>query len=173
MRSMIAATAAAVCLSAPAQAAETVFLQLVSNGGEIEGEVTDSGFEGALEVFSMSLSGEAGGQAGAGRARSRTNYPPISFTVMRGQAMPLLFQALARGERLEGTFSLIGLEQDGVMAVQQRIDIEGGRILSVELVTDAMDTMPGAVQVQMAWSKLTMTDIDSGNEVEIDWTSGR
>ncbi|MEX0645550.1 MAG: type VI secretion system tube protein Hcp [Parvularculaceae bacterium] len=149
---------AASLTAAPASAATNAYLQFQSNGAQVEGTVTDAGFEDMIHVFDVHFEISAAQGATIGAARStRAEYKPIYVTLPVDRSTPLITQALAQNHVISNfKIQLTQPQQGGGEVVYYTIELDNGRVSS--MVFDSV--APGDDRVRVGFSYYTMTQTD-------------
>lgn len=119
--------------------AESVFLELKSNGNEVQGEssVHSLDREGKIECYYFCDSVRTAREAGSGAASGRRTFDEMKFIKRIDKSSPLLAKALCNNENIEGIFRFYRPNPDGDGTTQQffEIEFEGGRVASIKRVS--------------------------------------
>jgi type VI secretion system secreted protein Hcp len=163
----------------PAMALQS-YARLTCNGTALEGVVTTSEIGGVdvssehLELSSLTFGLTAGAvrSSTAGRASGRRQYEPIVFVKRIDRSTPLLYQALAQNQRVDGDFKLFDLDPvDGTVRHFFTIGVERGGITGIESVSpDVRDpdvaTWDAYERVSLSFATITLDELTSGTSFE-------
>jgi type VI secretion system secreted protein Hcp len=155
------------------------YARLTCNGTALEGVITTTEVGGVdvssehLELSSLEFGLSAGGRSGtAGRATGRRQYEPIVFTKRVDRSTPLLYQALAQNQRVDGEFKLFEIDPvDGTVRHFFTIGVERGAIIGIHSESpdvrdpnvaswDAFET------VSLMFATIRLEDLVSGTAFE-------
>ncbi len=166
--------AIASLISAPAISAETGYLTIKGQkSGEIKGEVTSKGHEGAMEVVALGYMTSVP-TSSSGLATGRRVMQPVSFTLRWSKATPLLLAAATTNETLtQVRYQGWGPKPDGTTAELHEIALTNARIVSLDLKDrngdeNAVDPL---VTITLSYQKLDMTQTDGGITATDDWSA--
>ena len=138
------------------------FLQLMLDGQLVEGDVTQAGREGAIEVLyyrqmaGVSTPGQTGSQ------RGRRQFEPIVFRKRIDKASPLIVKALANNEAAEGTIRFYRPSSSGPEEQFYTVQFQG-QVASVEqylpevFMTGGETAVQPLEQVSIVYNEITFT----------------
>lgn len=145
-----------------ALAALDAYMTIEVNGGDILGDVTRAGFEGSFEVNEVHH---------LIKKSTQTEHKPLILTTRMSKGMPLLFQALDQGSRVD--LELKFLRPDGNSGQEEHfytIKIENGKLVAAEpimLNNIYPENLSLAVNVRLRfdYEKMEITYEDGGVSV--------
>jgi type VI secretion system secreted protein Hcp len=173
---VIAATLVVFSLAVPLQAAETVHLYLKINGADVRGESTQQSLGRADSIecvyYEHSIATASSQSAVAsekGTIAGRPQYKPITIRKRIDKSSPLLIQAIAQGQAVEGTFKFFRPNPTGDGTTEQfyTVEFKGGHVDSVkQYVPDTIDPKtasdPPMEEVTFSYSSVTFTYAGAG-----------
>jgi type VI secretion system secreted protein Hcp len=168
----IAVSIIGACLVASTQvaAAEPVYLTVRGQKqGEIKGDVTQKGREGAMEVTKLEL-----GSSGSGGARK---WDSLRITKHVDQATPLLLSAYFSNETLtNATLKLWRPAANGVEEQFMTITLQNAQIVADRIVNDAtvsaegkLPQTPAVEEIAFTFQKIAVTYTNGGKTATDDW----
>ncbi len=158
--------------------AETIHLQLKSNGIDIHGESTQTslGRENTIECLYFEDSVRTAREKGSGMATGRRTYEPIVIRKRIDKSSPLLAKALCNNEVIEGVFRLFRPSPTGDGTTEQffTVEIAEGRIAGIERVSpDTIDPAsahePPTETVSFVFHTITWVYEDGGVTHTDNW----
>ncbi|MGE0098892.1 MAG: type VI secretion system tube protein TssD [Hydrogenophaga sp.] len=158
--------------------ADTIALTLTANGDAVEGDSTVTAMDRAdtIEVLSLEQQVSTAFDRATLLATGRRIYAPIRFTKRMDRATPLLRQALAQNQVVEGSFRWFRPNPAGTGAVQHcfTLDFTGGRVTKCALrLPDTLDataaSLPLLEEVELTFSTITWTWVPGGTSFEDTW----
>lgn len=148
---------------------------------DIQGEssVTSGGREHSIEVLSLSQPVQAAFDRATLQPTGRRFYPPLTFTKRIDKSTPLLRQAIAQNDVLNGEFKWYRPNPAGTGTDQHFMTIFVDQARIVKCVTRLPDlqtaltaTLPPYEEIELVFHKIRWTYIDGGIEFEDDFISG-
>lgn len=151
--------------------AETVHLFAKFNGGNVEGESTQTslGREGSVECLSFTDSVRTAREKGSGLATGRRTYEPIVFRKRIDKSSPLFAKALCANEVVEGIFKFYRPNREGDGTTEQffTISISKGRISHItrhspDTIDPASAAEPPTEEIGIVFHSIEWTYEDGG-----------
>lgn len=146
-----------------------VYIELKANGTVIEGGSTNSALdvEGWIEAMNFGYQVNSGTQSFKARPTGRRNYDPIQIVKEVDKSTPLLWKALTENEEIEALFKFFRPSADGVPENYYTIEIEGGRVVSISMVSPDAESEPETEEVLINFNKIRQTyNSADGNNIE-------
>lgn len=146
--------------------ADTIALSLTANGDAVDGDSTITAFERAdtIEVLSLEQQVSTAFDRATLQATGRRIYAPIRFTKRLDRSTPLLRQALAQNQVVEGAFRWFRPNAGGTGTMEHCLTLAftAGRITKCTLrLPDTLDAAQAALplleEVELTFSTITWT----------------
>jgi type VI secretion system secreted protein Hcp len=159
----------AACLTS--QSAEPIFMRVDG----IEGEVTQKGREGQIEVFAFSHEVASPYDVTTGQATGKRSHSPLKTVTRISKATPLLAQALGTNQILKKVEIFFwNTTQTGTEQNYFKITIENCRVVSRRLWSpNKLDASTASYipleEVSFSYQKITWTFVNGGIEYQDTW----
>lgn len=157
--------------TASLRAAESVFLSIRN----IQGEVTQKGREGFMEVYGFSHEVLSPRDAASGLPTGRRQHTPLRVVIRQSQATPLLLQAQSRNEVLPEVKVLFfrpsptGTEQQYFTYTLTNVRVVSMRTWNPNKLDAAATTYIPCSEVAFTYQTITWTYNDGGVEHQDSW----
>jgi|GEM_PF-2695636 len=159
----------ALAVAPAARAALPMYMELTLNGEEVEGDVTQAGREGTIQV--IALRHELLRQVASGRIGALVNKP-LTITKPIDRSTPLMYDGIAKNSVAAVTIKFYQPSGTGSEQHFLTIELANATIVRVQpYVANTLDpaavALPPMEEVTFAYGTMTVTHELSGNEAAI------